>query len=113
MARQIETRLAHLEDNLPPPDEFGIGKMSSQEIELTLHDVRIAMIASPETSPEERERAQHDLHEQEEVVRSWLAFYRRPDIAANIASNRAHGLYGYKNRNTIDWVALAEAWGIS
>jgi hypothetical protein len=113
MVRQIETRLSRLEANVPPPDEFGIGKMTSHELEVMLHDVRKALIAHPETSADERERAQLALNEQEATVRSWLAFYQRPDIADAIARNRAKGFFGYEDRNTIDWEALAEVWGIT
>lgn len=66
-------------------------------------NVRGATMTRPETFAQERERVQRDLHEQEETVRSWLTFYRRADIAADIANNRAHGLYGCKDGITIDW----------
>ena len=111
--KQIETRLSRLERLVPANDRLGVTNLSSHELELMLHDVRGAMIADPETSEDERERLRQNLAKQEAAVRAQLAFFRRPDIADAIVRNRADGAFSPRDSNTIDWGALAEAWGIS
>jgi hypothetical protein len=111
--KQLKTRIAKLEGAAPQDDPFGAKKMTDHDLEVALHDVRLAMIASNEISEQERARLRAELQEREDTVRSWLAFYRRPDIAASIASNRARGFHGYLDKGAINSEALAEGWGIT
>ncbi len=85
-------------------------KLADADLYRAMRKMGLEISATPDARPDEQAKALEIVARVETIVGDMAAYYRKPSVAAAVASNIEAGHLPAGHRN--HWLDLAEEWGM-